>query len=67
MATFVPFRERENNFVPVVLKPSFSSIPCTMFPFLDHIDLEPDMIWNLVTKTQHNNKTLRLDPYQTMD
>jgi hypothetical protein len=34
----VPFRERGNNLVPVVLNPSFSSVPCTTFPFLDPID-----------------------------
>jgi hypothetical protein len=33
-----PFRERENNHVPVVLNPSFSNIPRTTFPFLDPID-----------------------------
>jgi hypothetical protein len=32
------FRERGNNLVPVVLKPSFSSVPYTTFPFLGHID-----------------------------
>jgi hypothetical protein len=32
------FQERGNNLDPVVLKPSFSSVPCTMFPFLDLID-----------------------------
>jgi hypothetical protein len=37
VTTFVPFWERENNIVPVVLKPSFSTILCTMFPFLDQI------------------------------
>jgi hypothetical protein len=35
---FVPFRERGNNLVLIVLKPSFSSVPCTTFPFLDPID-----------------------------
>jgi hypothetical protein len=36
--TFVPFRERGNNLVTVVLNPSFCSVPRTMFPFLDPID-----------------------------
>jgi hypothetical protein len=36
--TFVPFREHGNNLVPVVLNPSFSSVPRTPFPFLDPID-----------------------------
>jgi hypothetical protein len=36
--TFVPFRERGNNLVPVVLNPSFSSLSRTTFPFLDPID-----------------------------
>jgi hypothetical protein len=36
--TFVPFQERGNNLVSVVLKHSFSSVLCTTFPFLDSID-----------------------------
>jgi hypothetical protein len=36
--TFVQFRGRGNNLIPVVLKPSFSSVPCTTFPFLNPID-----------------------------
>jgi hypothetical protein len=36
--TFVLFRERGNNLVPVVLNPSFCSVPRTTFPFLDPID-----------------------------
>jgi hypothetical protein len=32
------FRERGNTLVPVVLNPSFSSVPRTTFPFLDPID-----------------------------
>jgi hypothetical protein len=35
--TFVPFQERGNNLVPIVLKHSFSSVLCTTFPFLDPI------------------------------
>jgi hypothetical protein len=42
-----PFRERENNHVPVVLNPSFSNIPRTTFPFLDPID---PGTWLVVTK-----------------
>jgi hypothetical protein len=36
--TFVPFQERGNNLDPIVLQPSFSSVPCTAFPFLNPID-----------------------------
>jgi hypothetical protein len=36
--TFVPFREHGNNLDPVVLNPSFCSVPRTTFPFLDAID-----------------------------
>jgi hypothetical protein len=63
--TFVPFQERGNNLVPVVLKPSFSSVPCTTFPFLDHIDpgtwlLDPLLLYlySFLNEITHNSPAL---------
>jgi hypothetical protein len=47
---FIPFRQRGNNLVPVVLKSSFCSVSCTTFPFLDPIDPET---WLLRVASTH--------------